>query len=155
MKRKEHRIENNIELKWCGRCRRWLPLTSFAFNKVKWDGLQERCKDCRHQHWITTGVKTRRILPPDVKKVLSRKHILKSYGLTIEEFESMVKAQNNKCAICGSSNWGKQSPSIDHDHSTGKVRGLLCNRCNRTLGFVEESIPLLIKMAKYLKKYGK
>lgn len=155
MRRIEHKVENGVELKWCGRCRRWLPLDCFSSNKVKWDGLQERCTECRHIHWATTGIESRRNLPIEKRKEWRRKAVIRSYGLTPEEFEQLRQAQNDRCAICGSSDWGRPSPSIDHDHSTGKVRELLCNRCNRTLGLAEDSITLLIKMAKYLRKHGK
>ena len=65
----------------------------------------------------------------------------------------MLKAQNYRCAICGTENWGRPSPSIDHDHKTGKVRALLCNRCNGVLGLAEDSAVLLNKMAKYLSEH--
>ena len=155
MKRIEHKTENDVELKWCGRCKRWLPLDRFSYNRSKWDGLQERCNECRHTHWSTTGIETRRNLPIERKREWRRKAVIRSYGLTPEEFEAMRLKQSNKCAICGSTDWGRPSPSIDHDHETGKVRGLLCNRCNRTLGLAEDSIPLLTKMIKYLEKNGK
>lgn len=67
----------------------------------------------------------------------------------------MLIKQNHKCAICGTTNWGRISPCIDHDHKTGKVRSLLCNRCNRTLGFIEDNPDLLIKMHDYLLLHGK
>lgn len=79
----------------------------------------------------------------------------KSYGISEDEFNLMLQKQKGKCAICGTTDWGRPSPSIDHDHTTGKVRALLCNRCNRTLGLAEDSPELLIKMAEYLKNYGR
>ena len=66
-----------------------------------------------------------------------RKHILKKlYGLTLESFDEMLKAQGGVCAIC------KQTDKtgkflVDHDHETGKVRGLLCRRCNHIIGLYE------------------
>ena len=65
----------------------------------------------------------------------------------------MLLKQDNKCAICGTSDWGRPSPCIDHNHRTGKVRALLCNRCNRVLGLAEDSPELLSKMLEYLKEY--
>jgi hypothetical protein len=65
----------------------------------------------------------------------------------------MLKNQEGKCAICGTTEWGRPSPSIDHNHKTGKVRALLCNRCNRTLGLAEDSYELLLKMSNYIKQY--
>lgn len=150
MKRKEHIVENGIELKWCGRCKRWLPLTNFASNRAKWDGLQERCTECRKNHWSEVGQFTRTVPSPDIRKHRHRVQTIKSYGITEEDFNIMLEKQENKCAICKDTDWGRFSPCIDHNHTTGKVRGLLCNRCNRVLGLVNESISTLKAMIKYL-----
>lgn len=154
MKRIEHRIENGEEKKWCGRCQRWLPLIHFSANRIKWDGLQERCDECRKTHYSEVGKFTKTIPPLEVRRQRHRIQVIKSYGITEEEFNSMLERQEGKCAICGTTDWGKPSPSIDHDHKTGKVRALLCNRCNRVLGLAEDSPELLSMMSDYLKKYG-
>ena len=84
-----------------------------------------------------------------------RKHLLeKSYGMTIEQYDALLKAQDGKCAICKKVetyvNYRTRQVkrlAVDHDHKTGRVRGLLCNRCNRALGIVEniqESLPLFV-----------
>lgn len=155
MKRIEHIVENGTEKKWCGKCKSWLPLSCFSKNRVKWDGLQERCDNCRRLHWGKTGKYTRTMVPLKIARIRRRTRLIKSYGLTNDEFDSMLEKQHYKCAICGTKDWGRLSPSIDHDHTTGKVRALLCNRCNRTLGLAEDSPQLLNKMIKYLKKHGK
>lgn len=153
MKRIEHKFENGEELKWCGRCKKWLPLNHFSVNKVKWDGLQERCNDCRKIHYSEVGKFTRALPPLEIRRHRRRIQVIKSYGITEETFASMLEKQEGKCAICGTTNWGKPSPSIDHNHKTGKVRALLCNRCNRVLGLAEDSPELLSKMSNYLKEY--
>lgn len=155
MKRIEHNFENGIELKWCGKCKQWLPLSSFARNSKKWDGLQERCNDCRRKHWDTIGRNTKTVPPLEIRRKRHRVQLIKSYGISEDEFNLILQKQKGKCAICGTTDWGRPSPSIDHDHTTGKVRALLCNRCNRTLGLAEDSPELLIKMAEYLKNYGR
>lgn len=155
MKRIEHKFENGIEFKWCGRCKQFKPISEFSKHSGKWDGLQERCNNCRHQQYQEQGKETQRNKDPEVKKKARRKSVIRSYGLELEDFENMLKIQNNRCAICGSEDWGKVSPSIDHDHKTGIVRALLCNRCNRTLGFLEDSPSLAMKMYKYLLNHGK
>lgn len=60
----------------------------------------------------------------------------------------MVLDQDNKCAICGLSD--ERHLSIDHNHSTGKVRALLCNSCNTAIGHAREDTSLLNKMIEYL-----
>ena len=67
-------------------------------------------------------------------------HRLKKYGLTEKQYQVMLNAQHNKCKVC-SVLFGNPKSSegcvIDHDHDTGKIRGLLCNTCNSILGFIE------------------
>jgi len=83
---------------------------------------------------------------------LKRKH-----GVTKEEYEWMLKSQDGKCAICGTTqpdNAGvKSTMCVDHDHVTGKNRGLLCNRCNRVLGLMLDSPELFRHAAAYLDKW--
>lgn len=84
----------------------------------------------------------------------------RKYGMTLEQYRKMDDAQKHKCAICGSEeqsfsyhNGRKKNLSIDHCHRTGKVRALLCFRCNGVIGKMEESIDLLTKAVNYLNKH--
>lgn len=74
----------------------------------------------------------------DKVKELGRRFRLKQYGLTPESYSEMVKSQEGRCLICGEHG----SLVVDHDHRTGKVRGLLCDRCNRFLGIIETGITI-------------
>lgn len=66
---------------------------------------------------------------------LHRIYTLKKYGLTIDDYEALLKEQKGVCAFCkGDSN--DKNMHVDHDHSTGKVRGILCGKCNRGLGYL-------------------
>jgi len=70
------------------------------------------------------------------------------YNISKTDFNNLLKKQDNKCALC--LNDFKDTPSIDHCHESGKVRGLLCNNCNRGLGMLQDS-PIILKRAlKYL-----
>lgn len=83
------------------------------------------------------------------------------YGLSYEQYETLFSNQNGKCAIC-KSDILLESPEknsayiacVDHNHQTKKVRGLLCNHCNRALGLMKESIANLKNMIQYLEKYN-
>lgn len=76
------------------------------------------------------------------------------YGITLEEYNELLKKQNNCCAICGDSP-RKKSFSVDHDHITGKVRGLLCRGCNVGIGNLKDDPELLEKAIKYIENYRK
>lgn len=78
-----------------------------------------------------------------------RDRILKNrYGISEKEYLELLKKQNNKCAICGEV--AKKTLDIDHCHTTDKVRGLLCNNCNRGIGHLKENINILKKAIEYL-----
>ncbi len=74
----------------------------------------------------------------------------KLYNLTIEEYNFLVIQQCNLCLICGNILTKKIRCCIDHDHITGKVRGLLCNNCNQAIGILNEDIKSLNNMIVYL-----
>lgn len=80
----------------------------------------------------------------------------KNYGLSLEKFEALYKSQKGCCACCGKheSNF-KRGLHVDHDHTSGQVRGLLCTRCNPGLGYFEDSIAKLEMAITYLKKFKK
>ena len=77
--------------------------------------------------------------------------LMHEYGMTIEEYDNLFTAQNGVCAICGLPQSSKRL-FVDHSHETGKLRGLLCRRCNIVLGIMEDSTQLLIKAVDYLTK---
>jgi len=74
------------------------------------------------------------------------------YGISVEDYEQMLEDQNGGCYICGKKPEGKRALDIDHDHSTGKVRGLLCSNHNRALGLLGDDISLMLRSVEYLVK---
>jgi len=79
----------------------------------------------------------------------------KHYGITIEDYDRMSEEQNHVCYICG----GKQERAdnamlcVDHDHETGKARGLLCHNCNHGIGLFKDDPVILNKAIEYLAKH--
>ena len=81
-----------------------------------------------------------------------RAQLSRKYGMTEENFHAMYDAQGGRCAICRC----QLSPAcVDHDHSTGVVRGLLCSSCNKGLGFFNDDTRLLAYALVYLEDHGK
>ena len=77
------------------------------------------------------------------------------YGITPSDYDTLYKSQNGCCAICGIHQTElKKRLYVDHDHSTGKVRALLCVNCNMLIGHAQEKVEILEKSIGYLKKYG-
>lgn len=84
-----------------------------------------------------------------------RKYQLKyKYGISEDDYAQMFKEQEGKCAICETSDQtGKwQRFGVDHCHVTGKIRGLLCNECNRGIGLLRDSVDILTKAINYLER---
>jgi hypothetical protein len=92
-------------------------------------------------------------LNPDKKRSNTLKCL---FGITLEDYNKMLEAQNGVCAICGKeethkNQYGVVSLSVDHDHQTGKVRGLLCSKCNKMLGLSNDNKQILLNAINYLK----
>ena len=120
-----------------------------AASARKWNKNNRRKKNEIENRW-------RNKHPEAVKRHMLRAQLKHSYGITPEDYEKMLEAQGHRCAICGTMENGKsrwpgvrRKLCVDHDHSTGKVRGLLCSSCNLTLGIVEAEWKIK-KCAEYL-----
>ena len=88
----------------------------------------------------------------EVTKAISLRHY---FGMSIDEYKDMLKKQNNRCAICGINfDDAYRGACVDHDHSSNKVRALLCQRCNHGIGFFTEDISKLQSAIDYLVKFG-
>ncbi len=77
-------------------------------------------------------------------------HLRQRYGITVDRFNSILESQGGVCLICREPETGRQHNrkrlSVDHCHKTGKIRGLLCGRCNRAIGLFKDS-PMLVRAA--------
>lgn len=88
----------------------------------------------------------------NVLKMRERNWKVAGLDFTLEDYEKLLEAQGGVCAICGIPPTPKRALCVDHCHSTGKVRGLLCTKCNRTLGQYGDNPVLLRRMAQYLEQ---
>ena len=124
--------------KTCSACTKDLPITEFNRQAKSVDGYQHYCRECQrtHKRWIR-------------------------YGVTTEWVEQKMEEQSGCCAVCAvpleeylERYAGKRNHfDVDHCHTTGKPRALLCNRCNMVLGQVDDSEGLLKHMQRYLRKH--
>jgi hypothetical protein len=86
------------------------------------------------------------------RELMRSKRMFKRYGITQVEYDRLLKIQNHKCAICGKAKNGSRPHfDIDHNHESGRVRGLLCGSCNRGLGLIGDAIDRLLNTINYLK----
>jgi hypothetical protein len=90
---------------------------------------------------------------PDKYKDKCKTNRLKKYGISLEDYHLLIKAQNGICPICGLELCSGGQIDVDHCHLTGKVRGILHNKCNRLLACCEESTTRLSNAIEYLDKH--
>jgi len=136
-------------------------LPESAYNKSsRRDGLQTYCRSChnkmqREKYNSDPSEKLKRQLRERKRKSinpLAKKdsELRRLYGITINEYLTMLSKQGEFCKNCKQECKTKLSLSVDHDHKSGKIRGLLCNRCNRAIGMFEDNKELLRLAANYL-----
>ena len=139
-------------------------MSEFHSQRTNKDGLRYRCKKCRspkQKEWSNSdkGKAYRemwRAENPDYKVSYDLK---RKFGITLGQYNEKKASQDGRCAICGDIpsqlRGGKiVRLSVDHDHATGEVRGLLCNKCNRGIGYLQDSVDILQLAAEYLSKYA-
>lgn len=130
----------------CYRCKQTKPLEEFYGDKSKACGRNYECKECTKARIKSTS---------DPEKARDR-HYRRNYGISLADFNRMVLAQGNKCACCGTDKPGGKHGQwcVDHDHTTGDVRQLLCKDCNIVLGIVEDSPEHLHKLINYVLRHS-
>ncbi len=139
----------------CPTCKQVKPLSSFGKNAAAKFGHSSHCRKCA----VIVAAETHARNPGDraaryqrAKRALRNRHLQRKYGITLEDYERLLSAQNGVCSICGRRDRNK-GLAVDHDHRTGLVRDLLCGRCNPAIGFLQEDPVLARKMAAYLERH--
>lgn len=132
---------DEIQYKTCSNCQEAKSLSEFRS-----DGRLSRCQACR-----SASRKAWRETYRDKQALYRRRAQLGAYGLTEEEYDVMLAAQGGGCAMCGKTCRTGRQLAVDHDHLSGRVRGLLCVTCNQALGVYEATREAA---AKYLAECG-
>lgn len=148
-----------MQTKVCKRCGEEKSVDEFYKNYKSKSGVQyytSYCKSCgseKHkERWSSMSIEDRRKwnAHQNSKKEYHKNYRLNSkYGLTLEQFDQMYEDQQGKCAIC-SVDVPTNKICVDHNHTTGQVRQLLCHNCNVILGHAFEDPTILMKCVEYL-----
>lgn len=118
----------------------------FVYNKLYYKANRQEILNQKKDYREINKTKTK-------DKVLRR-----DFGISLNEYNQMLTQQNNRCKICNKEETGKHQSGIvrrlavDHCHTTGKIRGLLCTNCNQALGKFKDSEELLLNAINYLKE---
>lgn len=139
--------------KHCNTCDKTLDISMFYSRthkmSVTWCSVCKVCMQAARKKW-------RKDNPQKYKDQKRRATLRREYNITKEEYDSMNNKQRGVCAICSGDNSGStkfQFLVVDHDHSSGYVRGLLCSRCNMALGGFRDSPDMLHNALEYLDQF--
>lgn len=126
---------------WCSTCKLFHAEEDFSWDKTRGQ-FQRVCRDC-------ATASQRRHNAANAERInLVRR--LKKRGITEDQYEVMVREQKGACAICGRTD---RKLDIDHCHTSGRVRALLCGPCNRAIGFMNDDTDLLLSAITYLESH--
>ena len=135
-------------MKKCNICNVEKNLDNFVKRANRPSGVQAYCKDC---HNAKTRLK-------DNSYHNRKSSLKKAYGITIDDYNRMFAKQNGCCAICKTHITQLNQPRkkylcVDHDHHTGKIRGLLCDKCNRGIGLLQDNKEIVSNAYHYLNRF--
>lgn len=152
----------NSITKICRDCGRGPDEVNFTYNKRSADKLDYLCSECKskryNEHYYeklqTERARNRKRYESE-RDTRSNSHYKRKYGITVDTYKEMLAEQSGVCAIChkpeSACSKGNILPlAVDHCHKTGKVRGLLCNRCNRVLALFDDDIEIMKSAIDYL-----
>ena len=138
-----------VESKVCLGCSENRLASEYSPHNTARDSLQPRCKSCRTTETVTRHRQLVEKLGDKAPEYMRTQSLKRYYGMTHEAYLEMIKAQEGNCLICG------KPPVkfvVDHSHDTGKVRGLLCSKCNLGIGHFEDLPSRLREAADYLER---
>ena len=132
-------------MKICNLCNKEKQIEDFVKRSNRSSGRQPYCKDCHNK-------KTRDKYD---SKVMKDYDLMRAYGINLKQYEELFLQQNGCCKICKKhiselNNKHKKSLCVDHCHKTNKIRGLLCDKCNRGIGLLNDDIDILKNAVEYL-----
>jgi len=134
-----------MEKKRCSKCGKKKSLNKFYKNKWSKDGYHHYCKECH-----SNNTKLKYSSDTEFRERRKTLQLKIKYNLSPIDFIAILKKQNNKCCICNNPFYSKRTTFIDHSHKNGKVRGLLCPKCNNILGNCNDDVDILKSAIKYL-----
>jgi len=134
--------ESSFEEMECQEC--GTPFTPKSYSAKYCD------KDCMYK-----ARSKRRKANVNYKKSIQNNNYKRKYGITLSDYNKLLKQQNNRCNICSIHESELNTRlCVDHSHVTGTIRGLLCHNCNRGIGLLQDDYLLLEVAARYLKEYS-
>ncbi len=147
--------------KFCSKCNETKNLSDFSKHKQTGDGHNSWCRKC-----VSIVDKAYRKSHPEKAPVLAlrakkwrqghpqwqlRYNLRHHYKMLTGQYRQLLSEQHNRCKLCKVTFSETKRPCVDHNHTTGKIRGLLCSKCNRGLGCFNDNIETFEAAVEYLK----
>jgi hypothetical protein len=134
-------------------------IASKAYRETHKEEVVARCKAYRDAHKKEIALYMKNDYLKNREKHIDRSRKTR-YGMSRISFDLLLKEQGGVCSICKTSPWlsckdGRKGPCVDHDHNTREVRGILCKKCNTTLGLMNDSLETIKAMENYIAKNKK
>ena len=127
----------------CKHCGLEKQVSDFVKTKSVKKGFVSICKTCKKNKYKHSD---------KAKYNAWARQLKRNYGITPDDYNRMFEEQNGVCAGCKQHNETGTKFCVDHDHKTGKVRGLLCGPCNRALGLIKDNVSTLLNLSLYLQQ---
>jgi hypothetical protein len=134
---------------YCPSCKRILAFSAFSTIRTRF-GVAARCKECNSDYTAKYyDLDKARKRYQREKATMRNTTLIRKYGITLSQYNEMLASQNGVCKICGEIDKTK-SLAVDHNHITGKVRGLLCSKCNTSIGMLHDNTEVAKNLIQYL-----
>lgn len=164
-------------MKICSKCKVNKSVDNFSIRKEMKSKYNSICKECNKHHrtivvgdhkrkmsleWYHANIDRARKDKRDYywanleksRDRVKRYSLMVNFGISLEEYQNMLKNQDYKCAICKDPPSDNKCLSVDHNHITGQVRGLLCTKCNSAIAYLKEDKSIIQNALSYLTKYN-
>ena len=155
------RQPEQVSTKQCKSCGELKPIDKFYLvhdKRLRYVKPHNTCKQCqveRSRKWALNNLERH-------KQAVRNARFKQNFGISLDDYNLMIEAQDGRCAICGNPEntidkrtGNTRNLSVDHDHSTGLVRGLICRTCNVGIGFFKDNPSLLRACADYIERHKK
>jgi hypothetical protein len=153
-------------MKKCSRCDTEKPTSEYHKDRRNPTGLYGWCKNCAKEKAREYRANNLEKVRESQKRARQKrphvywaKNLRSAFGITLEDYERMFNEQKGMCAVCGCKETEIHPRSnalrrlaVDHCHQTGRVRGLLCNRCNRAIGLFRDDPQIISNAINYLER---
>lgn len=158
----------NSEGRLCTECDAWKPWSKFAPHQTNLDRHCHQCRDCvnakarakraydkihhpeRHLRRLEQNREWRKNNAERFRALCTSGRLRLTYGISTADYDEMHESQGGVCAICGRTD--QRRLSVDHDHVTGAIRGLLCTACNRGIATFGDNLDGALRVVEYLSR---